>query len=45
LRAAAVFTLLILGTALTILWRKNLLDDRRSLQRKAHSECVVRVRL
>jgi protein SCO1/2 len=32
LRAAAVAALLILGTALTILWRKNLLEDRRSLQ-------------
>jgi protein SCO1 len=32
LRAAAVLTLLILGIALTILWRKNLLEDRRSLQ-------------
>jgi protein SCO1 len=32
LRAAAALTLLILSTALTILWRRNLLEDRRSLQ-------------
>lgn len=32
LRAAAVLTLLIFGTVLTILWRRNIREDRRALR-------------